>query len=172
MYLYKDWIKYTVSEDRTMINKKQATFDILDAMNRVKFNSNLFEELIIPKLDREHILCPPWLRVDTWPYLQWAIPRYSLVGNWYIKPKNNSSISIFKDAYLTWKDEDWIYTIDISYDVFMCRQFIDSLPVVTGKEDLIPLLVPRIFKGFQFPIVITQQMIIQDTIISIPAENI
>lgn len=160
MHLYYKWERYFLQRDNSHKGKREAVIEILRALNNMKPTLEMVEQ-ISPMffMTKHETLNSEWVEEHDFLHLQRIITRQKRVTWHAFKEVHPSAIQIFKEAYFYLQKEEWIYTMDYSYEHILKRQFF-----VVPVEDLPlkPFLVPKSFKWLNLLTTITSEHVLSD----------
>lgn len=160
MYLYYKGERYFLQRDNSYKGKREAVYEILAALNGMKATRDMIEQIAPMAFHTKHeTLDTEWVGLHLWLHLEKVITRQKRVTGSYLKEVHPTSIQIFKEMYFYLQKEEWIYTIDYSYQHILKRQFFIVPPEELPRK---PLLVPKSFLWVNLLTCVTDEHIFND----------
>lgn len=151
--LYIEWQRYLVEKDRSNQNKAEAIAWLLSAMNTIRFSRAQVEEFFPTAfLPKKLNFDAKGIEDDYWPYLNILLSTTRTVSSSKVEEVPVKSSRIFREACYFLRKEEWVYTLDISYEDVLRRHL--WLKVKDDWERT-PLLVPVFLKGIDSSTYIT-----------------
>lgn len=160
MFFYRNWKRYSVTEDRSLPKKTEAVVWLLTAMDELRLTVDQVTSIIpFSFLERKKygLKCP--LSIDALPHLRLIIHKTKVYGNNTAKEVKPTASELYIEAYRFLQDTDWVYASAPSYKAILQDHF-DLVDTVEGKE-YTPHLVPGFIKNLELGTYITEEVNIE-----------